>query len=734
MNIFRELTFRSRSKLPIVLQTEAAECALACLAMISSFHGNRMDLSVLRRKHSISLKGATLNEIARIAEQEQLATRAIRLDLDEIKHLRLPCIIHWNFNHFVVLSSVRGDSVTIHDPAFGERVFQLEELSKSFTGVALELWPNSNFIKDDQGGPRLRIRDLFGNMSGGFPAAAQVFILAVALEVFTVLNPFFLQWVVDEAIVGADKDLLLTLALGFALILLIRTMLTAVRAWVLTYFGALVNVQWRANVFAHLIRLPTTYFHKRHLGDVYSRFTSIDHIQATLTTSFVTAVLDGIMSVITLVLMFMYSNLLGSVALGALAVYCLLRWLWFRPLREATASQIVFAAKQHSHFLESLRGVRAVKLFQREDQRRATWLTTLIDQTNAGLRTQRLQTIYESTNGFLTGLQTIAVVYLGAKLVLAGEFSVGALIAFKAFNDQFAMRTTALVDKLLQFSMLRLHGERLADILLTAPETSSAATSTNERMKDISIEAIGLRFRYSPTEPEIIRGLSFKISPNESVAIVGPSGCGKSTLINILLGVLEPTGGKLIFNDHDTTMNSSSTFRASIGTVLQDDSLFAGSIADNISFFDPQADHSWIEECARTACIHDEIFSMPMRYNSLIGDMGTILSGGQKQRVLLARALYKRPTLLILDEATSHLDLQKEREVNAAVKRLNITRIIVAHRPETIATADRILTLNQGVIERNVARAGGVEIMGITSEVKSSIPLAPTSMRLPAGS
>jgi ATP-binding cassette subfamily B protein RaxB len=567
----------------------------------------------------------------------------------------------------------------------------------------LELWPNPGFKPAEQK-QTVRLRSLLGRTTGLFRSFAQIFLLALALEVFVLVSPFFLQWVLDNVLVSADRDLLTTLALGFGLLMLMQQAVSVVRGWVLMYMGTTLNMQWRANVFTHLLSLPVAYFEKRHLGDVVSRFGAIDTIQHTLTTSFLEAILDGIMTLATLVLMFVYNPMLAWVAAGAMVLYGIGRWIWFMPLRRATEEQIIHAAKQQTHFLETIRGVKTIKLFQRQDERRSNWLTLLVDQINADLRMQKLNLFIHSLNGLLFGLENILVIWLGAKLVMDGNFSVGMLMAFNAYKGQFDSRVSSLIDKFVEVKMLQLQGERLADIVLHESETTHGRMVGEDEIPLLpSLEVKGLRFRYAEQEPYVLDGVTFKIEAGESVAIVGPSGGGKTTLINVMLGILSPTEGEVLIGGLKVNQVGLDTLRLMVGTVLQDDVLFAGSIADNICFFEPQADQQWIEQCAKLAAIDNDIVVMPMSYNTLVGDMGTVLSGGQKQRILLARALYKRPKILFLDEATSHLDIERERLVNVAVKTLFMTRIIVAHRPETIGTADRAIVLAGGKVVQDIA-------------------------------
>jgi ATP-binding cassette subfamily B protein RaxB len=701
MRIADRLALGLRKKLPVLLQTEAAECGLACLAMIASYYGHCVDVGTLRRRFAISAKGTTLAALIDFATRLQLSTRPVRLELEDLGRLRLPCILHWNFTHFVVLARVRGERITIHDPGAGERTLPMAAASAAFTGIALELWPTPRFEHSARP-PAVRLRDLVGRVSGARGALAQVFSLAAALEVFVIVNPLFMQWVVDHALVTGSRDLLGLLALGFGVLVLCDQSIAALRAWVIMHFETTLNVQWRANVFAHLLTLPLAFFEKRHLGDVISRFRSIDAIQRTLTTAFIEAVVDGCMTLILLVLMYRYSPLLTWICAGATGLYALSRALAYSPLYAASEEQIAHTARQESHLLETVRGLRSIKLFRRHDERRNAWLNLLVEQVNAGLRAQKVQIALRLANGVLFGVENVVAVYLGARAVLDGQFSVGMLIAYISYKRQFSSRLSALIDKAFELKLLRLHAERLADIVLTAPETCSDAPgrllASAGGALAATVELRALRFRYAEHEPFVLDGVDLKVAAGESVAIVGASGCGKSTLIHVLLGVLPATTGEVLIGGVRLPSLDRDALRRTVASVTQNDTLFAGSIADNICFFDSSADEPRIEECARLAAIHAEIAALPMGYNTMVGYFGATLSAGQQQRILLARALYARPAILVLDEATSHLDVKREILVSSAIRALNITRVIVAHRPQTAATADRIVTLDAGRI------------------------------------
>jgi len=691
------------SRVPLVLQSEAAECGLACLAMVAGAHGLITDLPTLRKRFSLSIKGVTLADVVRMAEALNLASRGLRAELDELDQLQLPCILHWDLNHFVVLVAYKRGLATIHDPARGVRRVRREELSRHFTGVALELQPAPGFRRHEER-QRVTLAQLFGPVGGWKRSLAQIVLLALVLEAFVLLSPLFMQWVVDGVVLAADRELLFTLTVGFALLVLLQVLTAAARSWAVLVMSATLNLQWVVNVFAHLMRLPVAWFEKRHIGDVWSRFGAVQQIQRTLSTSFVEALLDGLLVLLTLGMMLAYSALLAAVSLAAVAAYALLRWAFFRPLREASEEALVFEARQNGHFLESLRGVVAIKLFGAQAERGSRFASQVVDTMNANIAVRKLELLFSVLHRGLFGLERVAVVALGALLVLDHRFSVGMLFAFFAWKETFAQRVSSLIDKAAELKMLRLHGERLADIVLAAPEAEPPAGSLSAAPPAGTprIELRDVSFRYADGEPEVLRNVSLVIEPGESLAIVGPSGCGKTTLLKLLLGMHTPSAGEVLIDGEPLARRGTRAWRAAVGAVMQDEPLFSGSIAENIAFFDGQADRARIEECARVAAVHDEIEAMPMGYDTLIGDMGAALSGGQKQRILLARALYKRPAVLLLDEATSSLDVERERIVNQAVKQLALTRVIVAHRPETIASASRVVALHEGRVAQDL--------------------------------
>lgn len=629
-----------------------------------------------------------------------LHARPLKLEMHNLPALKLPAILHWDLNHFVVLKSVSTSHATIHDPALGKRRMPLAEVAKHFTGIALELTPTKEFKKTEEK-LQFSLLSLMGHVLGLKRGLLQLLFLGLALQVCAMVAPFYIQWLVDEALLSADGNLITVLGCGFLLLVLVQTAIGAVRSWVTTVLSTTLNLQWLGNAFSHLLRLPISFFEKRHTGDIVSRFSSIQTMQHSLTTQFVEGIIDGVLVLATLGMMLFYSPLLAGVACTTVLLYILLRLGMFSTIREATAEQIIHTARQQTHFLESVRGMQSIRLFGRSAERHASWINTLADQLNSDLRIAKLSLSYQTINNLLFNGERIVVIWLGALAVLDSRFSVGMLFAFISYKDQFSQRMNSLIDKLFELRMLRLHGERVADIVLTDVEGDAHDVEVDMSEFSPSIEIKNLTFSYSANEPNVINGLTLSIPAGQCIAFTGPSGCGKTTLLKLLLGLLEPTEGEILVGGIKLNNLGLTNYRQFLATVMQEDTLFAGSIGDNISFFSPFPDQHHIQACAEVAAIHEEIAAMPMAYNTLVGDIGNGLSGGQKQRILLARALYKKPKLLVLDEATSHLDARNEKLVNDAIQKITLTRIIVAHRTETIATADRVVVLLDGKIVRD---------------------------------
>ena len=692
--MLRDLQFGFGRHVPVVLQSEAAECGLACLAMVMGYHGHPIDIATFRRQQGTSSQGTTLREIVGVAGRVGLNARAVRLEIEDLDKLTLPCILHWGMNHFVVLTERRKQAVIIHDPAIGRREIGSEELSREFTGVALEVTPTERFEQKDER-KTLRLRDMFRHVSGLKPALAYLFALSLGLEVIALFSPMVSQIIIDEVLVTGDHDLLTTVACAMIILLLLQMLVASVRSWAVVMFGSRVSLKWNSSLFEHLTRLPLDYFARRHIGDVISRFGALSAIQHTLTTDLVQTILDGIMAVGMGVMLFLYGGWLGVIACIAMGLDILLRLTTYGTYRRASEEAVVQDAKSQTHFIETLRNMATVKLLNLRERRQTAWLNSVIDSMNIHLRLQRFDLIFGRLADMIFGADRLIMLVLGANMVMRGHMSVGMLVAFLSYKDQFAGRISSLINTGFKLRMLSIQTDRLSDIVMSDPEPQGIplpSPSSHETGRG-TLAVRNLSVRYSPDGPWIFRNLSFDIPAGRSVAIVGPSGCGKTTLLKTLMGLQEPNEGEIFMDGSEIRNLTLDGYRSQIAGVLQDDGLFSGSIGDNICGFSESPDQTLIETCAKRAAIHEDIQRMPMRYESLVGDMGSSLSGGQKQRVLLARALYRAPQILFLDEATSHLDEATEAKVAKALRQLNTTRIMVAHRPATIAHADIVFRL-----------------------------------------
>ncbi len=690
--IINLLDLRWQRRVPVIHQTETAECGLACLAMICGHFGKNIDLIYLRRKFNLSARGATLAGINGIAEQLGMATRALSLELDELRVLKTPCILHWDFSHFVVLVSVKRNRYVLHDPARGIRYISREEMSRYFTGVALEVWPGSEFQSETLQ-TRISLRSLINSIYGIKRTLAKIFCLSVVIEAINLLMPVGTQLVMDHAIPAGDRGLLTLISAALMFFILLKAATSTLRAWSSLVMSTLINVQWQSGLFDHLLRLPLAFFERRKLGDIQSRFDSLDTLRATFTTSVIGFIMDSIMVVGVCVMMLLYGGYLTWIVLCFTTIYIFIRLVTYGNYRQISEECLVREACAASYFMETLYGIATVKIQGMVGIRGAHWLNMKIDAINSGIKLTRMDLLFGGINTFVTACDQIVILWLGAGLVIDNQMTIGMFVAFSSFRGQFSERVASLTSFLLQLRIMSLHNERIADIALHEKEEKKPEIEIVADMGPISLETNGLSYRYDSQSAPIFSALSLSVAPGESVAITGASGAGKTTLMKVLCGLFEPDSGRVLINGIDIRQIGINNYHRMIACVMQDDRLFSGSIRENICGFAEEMDEEWMVECARASHIHDVIMNMPMGYETLIGELGEGLSGGQKQRIFIARALYRKPGILFMDEATSALDSESEHFVNVAIKNMNITRVIIAHRETTLRTVDRVISI-----------------------------------------
>ncbi len=696
------LNLSGRRRLPLIRQSETAECGLASLAMIAGYHGHTVDLSTLRRQFPLSMNGTTLRTLINVAGAIGLGSRPIRCEPDELGLLRLPAILHWGTNHFVVLRSMHRGKVVIHDPAHGLLALTQADVSKRFTGIALELAPTAAFQPKRERNP-LRLGTLVSFDSDTMRAFVQTALLSLLIEGLLLAAPFYLQFVIDDAILKANADLLKVLAIAFALLLLFRIVALGLRGLSTQFIANTLSFDMKARLFHHLIRLPLDWFQKRQVGDIQSRFLAVKAIQTFIAQGALAGILDGLLGIAVMALMFLYSPLLTFLVLGSIVAYALLRSATFSLARRYAADVIVTDAREQTRFLETLRAAQTIKSSGSETVRETQYRNSVAASINAQLRAGNINIGFLTGEQALSGLTDILVIYLGAQQVIATDLSVGMLTAFLAYKMQFVMRSTNLIEQLFAWRLLDLQLERLSDVAL-APREQRIDSGGYEGPISGRIQCQGVSYRYAFGEKLVLSGLSLEIEAGECVAIVGASGCGKSTFAKILTGLYPPASGEVLIDNRPLRHWNNHCLRTQISFISQDDQLLAGTIAENIALFAEDLNMARVRECASLAQISREVEAMPMGYESLVGDMGSSLSGGQKQRLLIARALYRQPRVLIMDEGTAHLDVCNERAVSAALAELTITRIVIAHRPETIAAADRVISLDSRDATKDLLR------------------------------
>ncbi|MBA3536847.1 MAG: peptidase domain-containing ABC transporter [Tatlockia sp.] len=692
MTIDAKSIFKGKAKkLPVIKQAQFSECGHACVAMISNYHGHEIDLFSLRAIEEPSMNGSSMLDLIRLLEGLDFTTRAIRIDIEELKLVQCPAILHWNMNHFVVLKSVHNKYIVIHDPAVGERKVSWNESSSSFTGIVLEVNKAEHF-SIIQAKSKLAWFDLFKNIRGLKNSLIILLFLSLAIEVFILLNPLFIQYITDNVTSSNSFNNLYVVVAGFLILTLCHTLLEYMRSQFVVYLTSRMGEYFSSGVMHHMLRIPYDYFERRHKGDILSRFHSINEIQSKITTDSINTLLDGLVIVLALMIMFVYSIKLTLIVLLALLLYTTLRILSYRHHKKQTELSISEHANVNSKFLEIIQSIMSIKLYSKEKAMFQGWQNHFIKAMNADIKISRVNILYTTATIFLFNIEHILVIALGALLVMHNRFSVGMLMAFLAYRQSLVNKSSSFIQKLFDYKLISVQLDRVADILMQPVEEQKTSNYLDKHVKG-DLKVINLNYRYGQNQNWILNDINFHISPGEKVAITGSSGVGKTTLLKIMLGLILPSHGEVLVDDISISILGCQKYRSLCASVMQDDTLISGSILDNISFMDTQIDIVRVYASAKTAQIHEDILKMPMGYETLIGEMGSTLSGGQKQRVLIARALYKNPKILFLDEATSHLDVETEVNINQALRELNITQVIIAHREESIKMADRVINI-----------------------------------------
>ncbi|MEZ4560980.1 MAG: peptidase domain-containing ABC transporter [Caldilineaceae bacterium] len=686
-------------RVPVLLQMTPTECGAACLAMVLTYYGRETTINECRRVLQSGRDGLTARVIAQGARSMGLDVRAFSMAPDALAEVPLPAIVHWNFDHFLVVERWSPQQVHVVDPAMGRRRLTSDEFSAGFTGVVLTMAPGAAFQpgrSPDKLSWRVYFRDLI-QAPGAKRVLAQILAASALLQVLGLIFPLFTMVLVDHILPAQAASMLTILGVGMVILVLAQVVLGYLRDALALYLEVRLDTQMMLGFFAHVLNLPFRFFQERSSGDLLMRLGSISVIREVLTGETVAALLDGAMALFYLVVLLIWEPIFGLLALLFGGLQALVLLASSRRLYELTERDLAAQAESQSYLVEALAGVGTLKATASEDRALGNWSNLFIKQLNVSIRRSHLGNLIDTGQDLIGTLAPIVLLWLGGMWVLNGAMTLGVMLAVVTLATSFLDPLSSLVATAQGLHLLGANLDRIADVLKSAPEQDEDAVSPAPTLTG-ALEVRDVSFRYHATAPWALRDVAFRVRPGQKIAVVGRTGSGKSTLGLLLLGLYRPDEGDILYDCHSLATMELRSLRRQIGVVLQEPALFSGSIRQNIALHDPQVTTAQIEAAARLAAIHDEIIALPMGYETIIAEGGTDLSGGQRQRICLARALVQRPAVLLLDEATSDLDAVTESMVDRNLNDLVCTRIVIAHRLSTVRNADLILMLDDGFI------------------------------------
>ncbi len=686
-----------KGRVPEITQMSAVECGLACLAMLLSYYGRRTSIAELRAQSGVGRDGLSALSIVKIARNYNMRVRALSLQNSDFAGVPLPAIVHWEFNHFVVIERWSHKGVHVVDPAKGRRHLTNKEFDESFTGVAITLEPGVHFDRS-QSSPRLSLRQYLYQYIKQTPwALAQVMGTSILLQGFGLASPLLTKFILDDLLPFNMSSLLPALALGIFLMVLSQTAAMLLREWLLIYLRARIDMRMMLDFFERMLMLPYTFFQVRSSGDLLSRMASNGVIRDMLSNQLITTLLDGSTVLIYFFILCWQSLPFALLALGLGAIQVALLLSSNKAIHDLAHRELTAQGKSQGYLAETLVGIATLKAAGAEQQAMENWTNLFLEQLNVSVRRSYLAAIVNNLLGFLRILSPLALLWLGATMALRGTLSLGTMFALSALSTAFLAPLTSLIASGQQLQLVRAHFERLTDVSTAEPEQDRTKALPPPVLSG-RIEMEHVSFRYDPETPEILHDINLKIESGQKVALVGRTGSGKSTLGKLLLGLYLPTEGQILYDNFPLHNLDYQDVRRQFGVVMQDTVLFSGTIRQNISLHDPSMKMEQIAKAAEIAAIQDDIQHMPMSYETFVSEGGSALSGGQRQRLAIARAIAHQPAILLLDEATSHLDVLTEQKVERSLYTVNSTQIIIAHRLSTIRDADLIVVIERGRI------------------------------------
>ena len=681
-------------EVPYIAQLDALECGAACLAMILGYHGHHAALPDVRAACAVSRDGVNALAIIHAAQSYGLDAVAYSVELAELRQIPLPAILHWEFNHFVVLERLhRQGGATIVDPARGRRKASAEVFAKCFTGVVLAFAPTAALTRRRRSRPGLgRYRSLVRENRGSI---ARVALIALALEVLSLAFPVGQQMLVDRVIVPHASSWLLGFGVALLLAPLTQCVLLLARGRVLNKLQMTLDLQLLAHFMHHVVRLPVGFFLQRSPGDLLERLEGNSALRALLGSQIATSVLDVFLLLGYGTLMLLYDWRLGLIVVAVGCVRAVCYMLMRNAHRRASASEAAASSGTATVLVESLSALETIRSTCAESFFLTRWSDRVLDRCQSQRQRMELQNVGAQVTGLLNGIGLAVVCAAAGEAVISGELSIGVFSAFITLQGLLQAPINNLVESLENLQHLGSNLARMDDVFDSDPERCGTGEATGVR-GDIRLE--GVSYRYSPGAPWSLQGIDLHIRPGEMLALVGQSGAGKSTLVRVVLGMLIPSVGTVLFDGRDLHSYDLEKLRQRIGVVLQEIEILNDTVLANITLNDPSVTVAAARAAAQVACLDTIIEALPLGYSTRMGDGGLQLSGGERQRLCLARALARQPSILILDEATSAVDAQTEERIHANLSRLGCTRIVIAHRFNTVRNADRILVVRGGRI------------------------------------
>jgi ABC-type bacteriocin/lantibiotic exporter with double-glycine peptidase domain len=689
----------SRRRVPVLRQMANVECGAACLAMILSYYGRKTSIPEASNYLGIGRDGTTALSIAMAGREQGLRVRAYTVEPVNFKYVKWPAIVHWNFNHFLIVERWTPKYVEVVDPAVGRRRLTAAEFDAGFTGVVLVCEPGVNFEQRTGARPFwLTFLVQYALQTPGL--LAQITGATLLLQLLVLILPIFTKILVDEVLPMGNSDIMTILGLGMIMVLVAQVVTSYLRSALLIHIQARLDSQMMLGFFEHLLTLPFKFFQQRSSGDLLMRLGSNAVIREMLTGQTISIVLDGSLVLAYVLLILLQFPVFGLAIIGIGLLQVLLLLSTARRVHNLVQRDLSAQAQSQSYLVETLSRIETVKAAGAEERIFDHWSNLFFNQLNVSLQRNYVSIVIETAVMGLRILSPMLFLWIGAYKVLNGTMTLGTMLALNALTASVLGPLAVLISNGQRLQLVGSHLERIADVLQAEPEQDPQTVSRAARQTG-SIELQNVSFRYNPKAPLVLKDISIKIEPGQKIALVGRTGSGKSTLARLLLGFYEPSSGAILYDGVPLEQLNYRTLRSQFGAVLQDPQLFSGSIRQNISFNDPTLPLEKIVEKARVAVIHDEIMAMPMNYEAIIAEGSSTLAGGQCQRLSIARALAHDPAILLLDEATSHLDVLTEQLVEENLSSLSCTRIVIAHRLSTIRNADVILVLHEGeIVER----------------------------------